>query len=267
MKSAIHSLFVFSLTCLIVGASLQSANAQEKFIRVVGDSKITVKPDMAKITAYVIGTGETIEEVIKSYTIGTESVNETFDPMAFKDVNVTVGNPNFSLGGNNPMIAMMGMGGVEAVEVTKYRASCPVTFEIPLQQDFTQEKINSLIDQVVVGIDKAELKWNESGSAGSGQMIVLELRDKQAALDQVAEQAAAEARRKAERLAKLHGKQLGDVISIEETQAPLAASNDNSNNPYAQVIAVYSMMGGVSSPGNPGTIEISSHLEVTYAID
>ncbi len=256
------SLLFFSIVLSTCG--FYEATAQDGFIRVTGSGVVKVKPDVATITAYVIGKGDSVEEATSDYKSKSEKALEVFDPMEYRDVKVTIGKPSFSMGGANRMVAMMGVipGGDE--EPAAYMATCAVTVNIPLNPEATQEKINSIVNKVVVGMEKAKLEWSGTGMPQS-TVVKLSLKDRKPFLDEAMKQAVEEARRKAAVLAGLSGRQLGGIISVEETTALPNPEDDSSSSPYSQLIAIYSMMMPGNSDGSDGMIEVTSHLEVTFA--
>lgn len=258
-----RSVFVIILVATFLTA-LEGLVAQDRFIRVFSQGSVEVKPDVATITAYVIGGGDTVKEATEDCESKTEKAKATFDPMEYRDVELTVGKPTFSMEGSNPMAALMG-GGMMAAggdDSSAFQCSCTFEFKIQINKDFTQEKINSIVNHVAVGIEKAELKWSKG--MPQTNVLTLSLSDPTKALDEAMKKAVDEARRKATKLAELHGKKLGDVISINETSAP--PQNDDSSSPYGQIIAMYSSMFSGANESDNGMIQVSSNLEVTFAL-
>jgi hypothetical protein len=122
-------------------------------------------------------------------------------------------------------------------------------------------RVNNNVQVTVRDLGKLTTILGAAIEAGANTIdsVTFNLADASSLRSQARQEAVADAKAKAEELAQLNGVQVGQVVSISEVIAntPLFSSNIG----YAA-----QGLGGGAGPIVPGEVEVSSQLQVTYAI-
>lgn len=209
-------------------------------ITVVGVGKVTVVPDVVQIQLGV----ETISDTVAAATVENDKVMDAVlaalkkEGVAEKDIQTSY----YSI---YPEYDQRRVGDeVKPSQIVGYRVSNSVSVVIRDTQGM--EKVSAVLEAVV-----------EAGANNVGG-ITFTLDDPQAVEDQARALAVADAKRRAEDLARLTGVTLGQVTYVSEviTGSPI---------PMSREMAVPAAVGG--GPGIlPGEQDYSVSIQITYAI-
>ncbi len=203
-------------------------------ISVTGDGSINVKPDLAKVTLGVEVTNSSASGAQQDAATKMSAVVDTLKKQGIQEKDIqTVRfdlSPDYDYSTHTPVLK-------------GYRVTNLVVVTI---RDIS--KVGSLLDSVT------------SSGATRLEGISFSVSDPAAAGAQGREEAMKNARAKAEQLAKLAGVGLGDPISIQETVSTPVAPVEMQPRAAAPAVA------SVPTPISPGTQEVRTVVQVTYAI-
>lgn len=206
-------------------------------ITVSGTAKLSVKPDIARISIGVVSTGRTVAETQKQNTEKMNAITASIKAYGVKDDDIQTSNysinPQYDW--NDGRQTLRG-----------YQVSQQLSIKI---RDL--EKIGDILAS--------------SGDLGSNQIggISFEVDDTTALQKQARDKAIVDAKEKAEVLARSLGVQLGTVVSFSE-------GYDASPVPYYNSYEKYSMVadtaGAVSPEVQTGSLDISKTVSITFVI-
>lgn len=229
-------LFVFAKWGPTINFSSITQTRGEPFI-VSGEGKVSVTPDIAKVTLGIQESGQILKQVQdnlnkKSKTLVDAIKKQGIDEKDIKTTSYYI-YPQYDYTNPNPRI-------------TGYSAS--TSYEVTIR-DF--DKVNEILAQAT------------SAGANTAGGIALEVNDETKAkkLQEAREKAVAKAKEKAEGLAKAAGISLGKIINISESQGgneirPMYATSKD--------LAA----GGAPTPADiqPGETEITVTISLSYEI-
>jgi len=120
-------------------------------------------------------------------------------------------------------------------------------------------RVSNQVNVTIRDLDKVGSVLDAAMEAGANSIygVTFSLDDNTPAQSDARKKAVANARDKAQELAKLTDLKLGNVVSVSEV------IGDNSY--YAGVNAASMSMGGGGGPIAPGELEVSVHLQIVYA--
>ena len=215
-------------------ALAQEATTPQRTITVVGDGKVSVKPDMARVNIGVETIKPTVKEASDENDATVQAVLEALEEqgIAEKDIQTS---------GFSVFAERYGQDGPLAEGEVRYHVSNNVTVKI---RDL--ETVGAVLD--------AAMEAGANNIYGVDFMV----EDPAAAQSEAHAEAVDVAKAKAEELAKLNGVTVGEVISISEVIA---------NTFYAGASQpMMAMGGGGGTPIAPGELDIATQLQITYAI-
>lgn len=203
-------------------------------ITVVGEGKVTVKPDLASINIGV----ETVKPTVKEASDeNAATVTAILAALADQDI----ANNDIQTSGFSVYAERFGPDGPLPEGEVRYRVSNNVSVKI---RDL--EKVSAVLDAAM--------------EAGANNIYGIEfsLEDKSSARSEARAEAVSDAEARAEELATLNGVSVGEVLSISEVIG---------NNMFIGANQTYMPMGGgAAAPIAPGELELSMQLQITYAI-
>lgn len=213
----------------------QSPTAPVKTITVIGDGKVKIKPDIARANIGVEVLRPTVEEASEANKKLIEAVISTLTDagIAKKDIQTS---------GFSVYAERFGNDGPLPDDKVNYRVSNNVSVTI---RDL--EKVGEVLD--------AAMKSGANTIYG----IEFSLEDNSSAKSEARKDAVADAKAKAAELAELNGVKVGKVLSVSEVigSAMPFYNNMQTTNAFG---------GGGGQPIQPGELEVSTQLQVTYEI-
>jgi uncharacterized protein YggE len=229
-------LFVFAKWGPAINFSSITQTRGEPFI-VSAEGKVSVTPDIAKVTLGIEQTGQTLKQVQSDVNIKSKTLTDAIKKLGIeeKDIKTTSYNvyPQYDYTSS-------------VQRITGYQAS--TTYEVTIR-DF--DKVNQVL------VEATNAGANTTGG------INFEVNDVTRAkkLQEAREEAVAKAKEKAEGLAKAAGIPLGKIINIAESLGgneirPMYATSKDSAG------------GGIPTPADiqPGETEISVTISLSYEI-
>lgn len=206
-------------------------------ITVVGKGTISVKPDTAQAIVGVETVGKNVKDATTESSATMTAILKALTDLGIAEKDIQTS--GFSVWSErNP-----GVEGRLSDEVT-YRVMNTVNVKV---RDL--EQVGAVLDAAI-----------EAG-ANSVQGVSFYLDDTKAIESQAREKAVADARSKAEELAKLNDVEVGVVVSVSEVVGgAVPYSNFNLRE------MAYAGLGGGAGPISPGELDMSTTLQITYAI-
>lgn len=218
--------------------SSESAAGLPRTITVVGEGKVTIKPDIARANIGVEVMRKSVKEASDVNKAALESVLEALkqNGIAEKDIQTS----GFSI-----YAERFGPEGPLPEDQTNYRVSNNVSVVI---RDL--EKVGAILDAAI--------------EAGANNIYGIEfgLDNTEAAQAEARKEAVTNARAKAEELAELNGVTVGMVVSVSEVIGGNGGYYNASN--FNQLDR--GMGGGGGTPVTPGELNLTLQLQVVYAI-
>jgi uncharacterized protein YggE len=205
-------------------------------ITVVGEGKVSLEPDIARVTIGVETMRNTVEEASAENKATLEAVLEALRAQGVEDKDIQTS--GFS------------------VFAERYGP------EGPLPEGEVRYRVSNNVSVVVRELDNLGTILDATMEAGANNIygIEFDLEDRGAVESDAREKAIEDARTKAEELATLSGVTLGDVISVSEViqSGSFYACN------FAEMAR--GMGGGGGTPVSPGQLDLVMQLQVVYAI-
>jgi uncharacterized protein YggE len=217
------------------GVLQPSPDAPIRNIQVVGNGKITVKPDIATIHVGIETRNESADAAASANAERMEAVLNALKSVgiAEKDIQTT----NYSIYADQ----QRGPNG-EIIGSTQYVVSNMVRATVR-----NLDQVGEVLDRVV----DAGANQVHGISFGVADMSAIQLQAEESALD--------DAKARAEKLAAKAGVQLGEILSISETIGSAPMPVDAYYKEVAQAAA-----GAV--PVQPGELEFNAQVQVVYAM-
>jgi uncharacterized protein YggE len=205
----------------------QPIQGAEPTVTVVGEGTASIKPDVAWLDIGVETSGQTASETAQNNQGKMDQVLASLQSLgiADQDIQTVAYNINPDYGSEQG----------QASGVTGYRVTNTIRVTVR-----NLDQVGQVLDQVT--------------QAGANNIfgITFGTQDQAAPQAEARAKAVADARARAEDLAKLSGYQLGDLLSISE-------DTGGGSVPMANAIN--------ATPVEPGQIEIRGRVQVTYALD
>jgi uncharacterized protein YggE len=215
-------------------ALAQEVNTPPRTITVVGEGKVSVKPDTARVNIGV----ETVKPTVQEASDENEAiVNAVLEALTAQGIDAN----EIRTSGYSVYAERFGPEGPLPEGDVRYRVSNNVSVKI---RDL--ETVGEVLDAAM--------------EAGANNIYGVEfmLEDQTASQSEARAEAVDAAEAKAEELAQLNGVSVGEVVSISEVIA---------NNFYpAASQAMMAMGGGGGTTIAPGELDITTQLQITYAI-
>jgi uncharacterized protein YggE len=236
----------FVITALVAGAVLLSAcgtpaaqsnvAAPTRSITVVGQGKASGAPDVAHINIGVETSGASAQEAVNANRAQMTTLLEKIKAAGIADKDIQTSNFSIYTDSNKPEGLPSGNAGAEGIT---YRVTNQVNLTV---RDIA--KLGDVLDQAV------------SAGANSVYGVSFEVDDPSKLEATAREKAVADAKVRAETLAKLNGVSVGEVLTVSEAVGGVG--------PLYERASVVGLGGGTPIP--PGEFEVNVSVQVTYAI-
>jgi len=207
-------------------------------ITVVGQGKAGGVPDVARINVGVETTGASAQEAVKANKQQMAALLEKLKGMGIADKDIQTS--NFSIYTEQPPFPMSAEGQVVGQAAPIYHVSNQVNVTVR-----DTSKVGDVLDQAV------------SAGANSIYGVTFEVSDTTQLEAAAREKAIADAKARAASLAQLSGVSVGEVLAISEVvggPGPI----------YVERVAMG--LGGGGTPIEPGELQVSLSVQVSYAI-
>ncbi len=203
-------------------------------ISVTGTGTVTGTPDMVQVSVGVVTQGTTVQDAVSANAIQMNALLSALKALGVADKDIQTSNYNLSTQNNPKPVAP---GGTETTETTYY--------------------VNNQVQVTLLDVSKLGDLLDKLVAAGANNIygVSFGISDPSQLEDQARAKAVQDASNRAQSLAKLEGVTLGSVVSVSETSGypgtvyPAAAG-----------------LGGGGTPIQPGQLQVSVSLQVTYAI-
>ena len=217
-------------------AEAAAATTGERSITVVGTGKVTGKPDIAHVTVGIETQAPSLQKAVDDNKAKMTGLLDTLQKLGLADKDIRTSNYSVYTERVNPS--------APGAEVN----SDQMLYHVTNQVDVTVRDVNQIGDV----LDKAV-------AAGANNIYGVSFSvDDTAKLEADARaKAVDDAKSRAASLAQLNGVQLGDVLTVSEVIGSPAIPMD---------FSAKGMGGGGSTPVQPGELEMSVSLQITYAV-
>ena len=228
---------------IALGSSAPALHAQQdapppRTLTVMGYGEVKASPDLAFVELAVETTAETAGQATSENARRTTAVIDALKKRIGDGDRVTTA--GYSL---QPQYANRRPGSEAPPEITGYIAYNRVRVE-----SHDLEGVGKLIDAAI------------AAGANRTDVLSFQLENRAPHLRRALEEAGAEARAQAESIAAALGVRLGEVLSASTTGAPMPG-------PIYKERMVAMAMDSVSTPVEPGEVEVSATLTVMYRIE
>ena len=232
--------------CLIVAAALlgapvlgQDDQPQPRTLTVTGHGEVKASPDLAFVELAVETTAETAARATSENARRTTAVIDALKAKIGEDDRVTT--TGYQL---EPQYVNRRPGSEAAPEISGYIARNHVRVE-----SHDLGNVGQLIDTAI------------AAGANRTNILSFTLEDRAPHLRKALEEAGAEARAQAESIASALGVRLGEVLAASTSGAPTPVPI------YRERMVAMAMDQAVSTPVEPGEIDVNAMLTVTYRIE
>ena len=219
------------------GVQAATPEMSARGITVVGIGKVTGKPDVARVTVGIETQSPSLQTAVDDNKAKMNVLLETLQKEGLADKDIRTSNYSVyteRVGQPSPV-------------ADKPVSTDQMIYHVTNQVDVTVRDVNQLGDV----LDKAV-------AAGANNIygVNFSVEDTTQLEADARAEAVADAKARAQSLAQLNGVQLGEVLSVSEvigsTSMPL----------YREAVG----MGGGGTPVQPGELEISMSIQITYAV-
>jgi uncharacterized protein YggE len=217
-------------------AAAQAVTGGDRSITVVGVGKSTGKPDVAQVTVGIETQATSLQKAVDDNKAKMTNLLDALKQLGLADKDIRTS--NYSVYTERPSAPLPG------AEVTADQ----MVYHVSNQVDVTVRDVN----QLGAVLDKAV-------AAGANNIygVNFSVEDTAKLEADARSKAVADAKARAAELAQLNGVQLGEVLTISEVV-------DNSVYPmYRNAVG---MGGGGGTPVQPGELEMSMSIQITYAV-
>lgn len=224
-----------------------SSPYQASGITVFGTGETIGKPDVIEISMRAAANAELTADAIVKYRDAKRRILEAFDKLKLEKLEIEELNVSLSNQASAEQMQMAMRGMVDTSSAGKSKVEISSSLQLRLSgiksQSIEQvmETVGKLLDTAkdsgaAVGPSAADINMAyRYGRQANSALVRFVVRDLDALREKAYQDAVADARSRAERLAKLNGVRVGEVIGVQETQV----SGDNSGqttNPYGQTV-------------------------------
>lgn len=253
-------------------------------ITVVASGEVQVRPDTLVIRGTLTESAEDPEDASVAFRDTRRRALEKLEKLAIDGLSVSAQSLQISRASQAP-----GMGGImggfeEPVDVgpSVMSISQDVTISVAGIDELSEEDLVELVLtlsqtakeaglSVTPAMDQdAMMRMQMFGMGGmqNADVAVFKISDPEAAAEAAAEAAIADARAKAERLARLAGVELGPITAIVESSLPVADDGGSDDNYMAMIFGMMAQAEGVEpmTTSKLEDITVESHLTVTFSI-
>jgi len=225
-----------------------ASNSLPRSITVVGLGTVSVKPDIATISVGVQSDAATVKEATTDVASKMEKILAVLKAQGIADKDVQTN--NYSINFESPSsVGRMSVGTAQATPAPEPAGIYHVSNMVQLKVRGTT-KVSALVDALVNA--GANNLWGINFTLEDSTKFEADARTK----------AVANAKARAEELAKLAGVKVGQVVEVSEviTGSPLTLQ-------YGLASAKLGMGGGGPGAVSPGEVEVTVQVQVVYAIE
>ena len=233
---------------LAAPAAAAEGTTPTRSITVVGRGEVKSKPDIATVNLGVEVTAPTVSEAMAEANARMKTILSAMKALGIADKDIQTSNFSISFERQNPTAPV-------ASETTSGgksgSAQAPAGFY----------RVNNMIQVTIRDLDTVGNVLDAAVEAGANNVwgVSFGLDNTDALEAQAREKAVADARARAESLAKLNGVTVGDVIAISEVIG-------GSPSPVYAEAASYRGLGGGGAPVEPGELTFTTQIQIVYGI-
>jgi hypothetical protein len=218
-------------------AAAAAQTAAERSITVVGTGKATGKPDIARVTVGIETQAPSLQEAVDDNKVRMNGLLDTLKKLGLSDKDIRTSN----------------------YSVYTERVGQPsMAADQPVSADQMIYHVTNQVDVVVRDVNQLGNVLDQAVAAGANNIygVNFSVEDATKLEADARTKAVADAKARAENLAQLNGVQLGEVISVSEVVggAPVPLYRDAAG------------LGGGGTQVQPGELEISTSIQITYAM-
>ncbi len=270
-------------TAVLAASVAAGVRAEEAGITVTGTAEVSAMPDQVEITLNVAGSGELTEDAIVTYESALKRTLEAFRELGIEGLQIEQQalaiRPQGAAQANVPIV-IAGSGGPQEAGATPVEVSRSLRLVLKGANNLKDAQLVALLGKLLDTAKDTGVRVSESAEsalvtrlmgigAASGAGLTFVVQDSESLRQEAYEAALAQARNRAERLAKLAGAKLGRVLSIEEHEA---APSSEVGVQAAVISAVYgSLAKGTAdnrlTSDKLGPIPLRVSLRVRFAIE
>lgn len=242
------SLVVAGCTPQALAAPVAAGEAPTRSITVVGRGEVKAKPDIATVNLGVEVTAPTVSEAMTEANARMKTILAAMKALGIAEKDIQTSNFSINFERREPIAPV-------AAETTS--GAKPAGTEPPAGF----YRVNNMVQVTIRDLAKVGDVLDAAVEAGANNVwgVSFGLGDTAALEAQAREKAVADARSRAETLAKLNGVTVGDVIAISEVigsgPSPL----------YAEA-ASFRGLGGGGAPVEPGELTFATQIQTVYGI-
>ncbi|HTP11576.1 MAG TPA: SIMPL domain-containing protein [Anaerolineae bacterium] len=216
-------------------AEAAAATTSERSITVVGTGKATGKPDIAHVTVGIETQASSLQKAVDDNKAKMNNLLDTLKKLGLADKDIMTSN----------------------YSVYTERASSP-TPGAEVNTDQMIYHVTNQVDVTLRDVNQIGEVLDKAVAAGANNIygVNFSVEDTAKLEADAREKAVADAKARAAELAQLNGVQLGDVLTISEVVGGSAYPMDYSAKG----------MGGGGTPVQPGELEMSMSIQITYAV-
>ena len=232
----------------VLAAPSTAGDSPTRSITVVGRGEVKSKPDIATLNLGVEVTAPTVSEAMTEANARMKTILAAMKALGVADKDIQTSNFSINFERQNPAAPV----GSETTSGGKSGSDqTPAGFY----------RVNNMIQVTIRDLDTVGDVLDAAVEAGANNVwgVSFGLDDTDALETQAREEAVADARARAESLAKLNGVTVGDVIAISEVIG-------GSPSPVYAEAASYRGLGGGGAPVEPGELTFTTQIQIVYGI-
>ena len=243
----VGALVVSGCAPAVLAAPTTAGDSPARSITVVGRGEVKAKPDIATVNLGVEVAAPTVGEAMTEANARMKSVLSAMKALGIAEKDIQTSNFSISFERQNPTAPVTG----ESSGAKSGSAQAPAGFY----------RVNNMVQVTVRDLDKVGDVLDAAVEAGVNNVwgISFGLDNTDALEAEAREKAVADARARAESLAKLNGVAVGDVIAISEVIG-------GSPSPMYAEAASFRGLGGGGTPVESGEMTFSTQIQIVYGI-
>jgi uncharacterized protein len=244
----VGALMVSGCAPAVLAAPATAGETPSRSITVVGQGEVKAKPDIATVNLGVEVTAPTVSEAMTQANAQMKTILAAMKSLGIADKDVQTSNFSINFERTNPTAPL-------ASEMTSGAKT-----EGP-QTPAGFYRVNNMIQVTIRDLDKVGDVLDAAVEAGANNVwgVSFGLDDTDALEVQAREKAVADARARAESLAKLNNVSIGDVLSISEVIG-------GSPSPVYAEAASFRGLGGGGAPVEPGELTFTTQIQIIYGL-
>ncbi|MDI1478208.1 SIMPL domain-containing protein [Polyangium sp. y55x31] len=252
------------------GWGARASQEAVRHITVVGHGEAQGKPDIARTSLGVEASAPTVEEAMNQTSARMKAILDALKKLGIEEKDIQTANFSISVERpfmEGPMPVPMPMPVPEAAPAPKggkaAAAAAPAAAPVaPPPQPSVKYRVSNTVEVTIRDVSKASRVLQAAVDAGANNVWSVSFGiDETKALEATArEKAIADAKARAEALAKLSGLELGPVISVSEVigRGPIG--------PMPMMATAEAKWGGGGPPLSMGEVTYSTSIEVIFGI-